>query len=532
MNVLINLDFARSTLETATNSDGDVSLIAYINKILDGVNESLGGVNNLRTFIDECGLILRIVDEKLLKPIEKPDDPRLLTINTFGTNSITYDSSFSSAITPKLASQIVIATQAASSNGIKDFSEEVLSYQKLNQNVKDRFAPWKFPPVRSSAEAKAEAQRIESQRVAKLKTLARLFKQIYYTYSSDLQSGNTSKSTCESLENTYKSLQNRKLKQDNTKKQGTKSNSSVLIPLEYTITLDGIAGVLPYNAFKIPDNRLPKNYRGRVAFCVFSINHSFENNNWYTTLRGQTILLDIDKKSVTPTYDRVAYKAPPGNNLVEVNKDGNYPKNTLIGTETKDKDKYNQEDSPVGDQNYNEGKNQIFPGNDDIELTIPFTAFEENQEIVGGKPSSVFEPYPDPTYINGNLTTSTLRIGFGSETITRRGSFRLVKSDDRITQKEAYDDLKRILKDVTKPYVVSKLKSGGVDYDKLDIKMQVVTLDIAYNYGGDHKTLYNQFVSAIKKGKQGLIDELIRRKNMGDSQVPSRREKEINYLRG
>jgi hypothetical protein len=62
--------------------------------------------------------------------------------------------------------------------------------------------------------------------------------------------------------------------------------------------------------------------------------------------------------------------------------------------------------------------------------------------------------------------------------------------------------------------------------------MVILLLDIAYNYGGNHKTLYNQFVSAIKKGKQGLIDELIRRKNMGGGQVPSRREAEINYLRG
>jgi hypothetical protein len=56
--------------------------------------------------------------------------------------------------------------------------------------------------------------------------------------------------------------------------------------------MDGIAGVLPYNAFLVPNNRLPKKYRGRVAFCVFSINHNLDDNRWTTTLRGQTILLD------------------------------------------------------------------------------------------------------------------------------------------------------------------------------------------------------------------------------------------------
>ena len=42
--------------------------------------------------------------------------------------------------------------------------------------------------------------------------------------------------------------------------------------------MDGIAGILPYNAFLIPDNRLPERYRGRVGFAVFSIktNEFFE----------------------------------------------------------------------------------------------------------------------------------------------------------------------------------------------------------------------------------------------------------------
>jgi hypothetical protein len=65
-----------------------------------------------------------------------------------------------------------------------------------------------------------------------------------------------------------------------------------------------MSGILPYNAFQIPDNRLPERYRGKVAFAVFSINHSFENNNWFTTLRGQTIMLDTPtsiEKGVPPS---------------------------------------------------------------------------------------------------------------------------------------------------------------------------------------------------------------------------------------
>jgi hypothetical protein len=63
----------------------------------------------------------------------------------YGTKSIVYDYGFSSKITPKLASQIVIATQGLQNGGIKGFPEDVLSYQKLNNDVRDRFSQSKIP---------------------------------------------------------------------------------------------------------------------------------------------------------------------------------------------------------------------------------------------------------------------------------------------------------------------------------------------------------------------------------------------------
>jgi len=537
-NILINLDFARDCLKSTTDESGDISLIEYVNKILDGINESLGGVNNLRTFVDECGMVLRIIDEKVSKKVTKDN---LLELKTFGKNSTVYDSSYSSAITPKLASQIVIATQAATEGGIKDFPEDVLSYVSLNDETKDRFAVYKYPPVLTAyGEEQKNKEDLKKQK-ERLASLRKLYDHLFYVYTSNAFKtfGNINKTTCHNMIQSYLTLCSQREKEES-------DPSTILIPLEYTITLDGISGILPYNAFKIPNDRLPKRYRDRVAFIVFSINHSFEDNNWYTTLRGQTIML---KNTGTPviraTISGTGTVEDNPNSVEEVvNKYQNYPKVELTSTVTTPQTvTYTSKDSPktqtVTDTTpyINEGQTPVFVNDNvvnsrDIELTVPFTAFEENEKIVGGKPTDVFKPYEDRTYKDGNLTTSTLRIGFGSETITRGGTFEKVARGDLITKKEAYADLERILKNVTKPYVVDKLKAGGVDYYKLDIKMQVVILDIAYNYGGNHKTLYNQFVSAIKKGKQGLIDELIRRKNMGGGQVPDRREAEINYLRG
>ena len=290
-NVLVNLDFAIDTLKNLSNKkDTSVSLMSYIQAILDGINLSLGQLNNLRTFFDDNSGCIRIVDEITT---EKLDPEKLLIIPNFGEKSQAYDYGFSSKISPNLASQIVISTQAEDSGGIKEFSEDVLTYQKLNGGVKDRFSQTIVPGTKSKRDAVDDKGSNE-------KALQALFDHLYLCYSFVAPS-NIPSTSVSSLTNVYKELQN-------TQKKFLKTpQGSVLVPLEYDITLDGISGILPYNAFLVPDNRLPKKYKdksgkSRVCFAVFSINHIFNNNQWLTKLRGQTLLLD--KPSVKETIPK------------------------------------------------------------------------------------------------------------------------------------------------------------------------------------------------------------------------------------
>ena len=350
MNVLININFAREVLGRSTNDANDVNLIEYINKLLDGINESLGGINNLRTFIDECGSVLRIIDEKV------PDIPlvkeNLIEIPTFGTTSITYDSSYTSAITPKLASQIVIATQASGGKGIKDFSEDVLSYQSLNGGVKDKFSVFKLPAIGKNTEDDKKNQ--EEQSAKEQKSLLKLYNHFWKIYTFDDQ---LSPKDCSNLKTSYISLSNQKSKvTSNIDASQSNSKSSILIPLEYSIKIDGMAGILPYNAFKIPNSRLPERYRDKVAFAVFSINHTFEDNNWFTTLRGQTIMLStptiLEEGVADSPMDPNDINLQTGTQEVEYNintfLDGTLVNDLLYGQEQQSSTLPGEEDSPAG----------------------------------------------------------------------------------------------------------------------------------------------------------------------------------------
>ena len=273
-NILVNLDFAIKTLEDQSNNSEDksVNLIEYINAILDGINISLGKVNSFRTFFDDSSHCIRIIDENVVDRKALKDN--IYTIQTFGTQSIAYDYGFSSKISPKLASQIIISTQQG--GGISNFPEDVLTYQKLNSDIEDRFAQTKEPSI------PPQNSKDESNGQDKI-SLQTLFDHIFNIYSL---SNDIDLNTISNLTTTYSDMQSR------NRQFWFKTAGTVLVPLEYNLTIDGISGILPYTAFKIPDNRLPKKYKNRVGFCVFSINHNFSNNQWTTQLRGQTLLLD------------------------------------------------------------------------------------------------------------------------------------------------------------------------------------------------------------------------------------------------
>jgi len=278
-NILINIDFALNTLKNLSSSnDKEVNLMDYITKILDGVNISLGKINSFRPFFDKDSDCIRIVDEN--KIISESESNEVIEIPNFGTNSLVYDFSFNTKISPQLSSQIVIAAQA-NKDDLKDFSEEVMTYQYLNRGVKDRLSKTKLPAVNPKIN-------ITSSGEIDKKPLIKLFKYFFNVYNNF---ENLSSNKISEMTNLYVDLQGRFEKNeiiDNIK------NPTRAIPIEYSIKMDGISGILPYNAFRIPENRLPKQYRNNdgfsgIDFAIFSINHSIEQNKWYTTLRGQII---------------------------------------------------------------------------------------------------------------------------------------------------------------------------------------------------------------------------------------------------
>ena len=95
------------------------------------------------------------------------------------------------------------------------------------------------------------------------------------------------------------------------------SRASALIPVSVNFTTDGISGMSIGQGFTIPDKFLPYTYNERnvvsnsvkkVGFVILGAQHSFESNQWNTSIRANMIFLkDADdfNSSVANQYSAV-----------------------------------------------------------------------------------------------------------------------------------------------------------------------------------------------------------------------------------
>jgi hypothetical protein len=75
-------------------------------------------------------------------------------------------------------------------------------------------------------------------------------------------------------------------------------NSGVLLPLDFSIEMDGLSGIIPHSAFIIPSDSLPNSYliqtgvdknKQKIAFILHTIEQNFANNKWTTKMTGQVL---------------------------------------------------------------------------------------------------------------------------------------------------------------------------------------------------------------------------------------------------
>jgi len=96
-------------------------------------------------------------------------------------------------------------------------------------------------------------------------------------------------------------------------------NSGVILPLDFSLEMDGLSGIIPHSAFTIPADSLPKSYliqsgsdkgKQKIAFILHTIEQNFSSNKWTTKITGQTLnirfepLTEEEKAAIQAAKDK------------------------------------------------------------------------------------------------------------------------------------------------------------------------------------------------------------------------------------
>ena len=329
--IYMNLDFLIKTYEdmrfdVEKDPDTDKSIkrlkekfnfFDYITKIWDGVNEACAGYYDFSLHTEhERPNVIRIVDLTYNGTVE-PTRP-LFKFNPQGLGSISREYYFDSKIDSDFADTVSIAAQAPN----QIHSLDAMSFKSFHKNIKNRFTEQDYTDEQRKGDAEAARKALERD-VKKYKKLMRRLR----TYASDTaksyyvgeyiegigdekqeykfgssQAKRASKEIgllINSIKQRYPLYSDSEAKTPHPKagqfiEKKVSLERNAIIPLEFNISLDGIAGIIPLQVFKINKDKLPYGYQSdEIVFIVKGETCKITaGQDWVTEINGQLTLLN------------------------------------------------------------------------------------------------------------------------------------------------------------------------------------------------------------------------------------------------
>jgi len=315
-NIYISIDMIQRLI-TSNNVGSDkreIQLYSFLKTIMSKVQESIGNVNNFDIHVDPAdGNTGRIVDINLTIPKDQRkslgSSAYEIKVGTVGpaTGSIVRSYSLQSQIFPNQSSLIAIGSQVRGGGEQGTQNYTLLSF---NKGLTDRNLPAKIDPTTLDKIPTEDDQRkaILQPSVDALNSYifptqaqARLDKNGIQTISETNKYKNALRDLIAYTQGIYKSP----------------TRNSNIIPIQLSLTIDGIGGMIIGNIFKISENVLPKGYKfeagsnSTLAQTVVGLSHKIENNDWTTTIEAYNIILDNNETEFPPAPNEIPPVATP-----------------------------------------------------------------------------------------------------------------------------------------------------------------------------------------------------------------------------
>jgi len=297
-NIYVNLGYLYSlainnNLESQDKKEkNDIAIFDYLKSMMAGINTSIGNVATFDIFSDPIDSVARIIDVNYTDEKNRGKVyEEAFVIQMGNTQSTVRNYSLASQIFPEQSSIIAIGAQAE--GGV--LGSDTNTLVDFNQNLIDRVIPKKEAPTTPSKTTPADEL---NEKIENLKTNIQIIIDFINEIDADwwafgLGQGDFDVNDSSKYANALKDIITfyRTYVKNDTKNRA-------IIPTKLSIEMDGIGGMVIGNLFRIPDDILPRGYKGggagpsKIGYLVTGLGHSIQNNDWVTKVDAQFIILD------------------------------------------------------------------------------------------------------------------------------------------------------------------------------------------------------------------------------------------------
>jgi hypothetical protein len=303
-NIYVNLGYIYSlvnnkNLESQDKKEkNDIILFDFLKNLMSGISNATGNVATFDIFSDPIDSAARIIDVNYTddqKRQEAYDNAFMFELQN--TKSVIRNYKFESQIFPDQTTIVAIGAQAKGGA----LGADVNTLIDFNQNLFDRIIPKKeAPDTPSNTDPIKELEEKVKNLKENINIIVSFINEIDPAWYSFTGTGNYDTSNASKYNNALKDLINffkTFIKNDN--------KNRAIIPTKLSLEMDGIGGMVIGNLFRIPNELLPRGYRGggagpaKIAYTVNGLGHSLQGNDWVTNVDSQFIILDEPRGGIS-----------------------------------------------------------------------------------------------------------------------------------------------------------------------------------------------------------------------------------------
>jgi len=326
--IFIGIETLNDIFRSTFLNNKDATLGDFLKKIWDQINEQCPMHNFVLRVDQEYTDIVQVIDLPLsTKDLEELNYDDLFEFNVHSNDTIVREFKYDTQIPDALKATIAINAQSGATADDLDS----VTFAAFNRSIKSRLSSLNEKFSENEANNYKNLYKIRKEKEQRLIELQDIIFEYNEAFFNLLDKQEDDIKNLESKFGSIKSIIKEAQSLELYLEQSTSGylKNQAIIPINLTLSIDGISGIVIGNVFRVDPSRLPRAYRQRrVGFVALGEDQNITSGqDWTTNIRGQVILFpskeeikDLGQLRTTPV-DRTTFTDPVANEVVKMNEE-------------------------------------------------------------------------------------------------------------------------------------------------------------------------------------------------------------------